>query len=134
MQPIIDATALQRGLNATAASYENADVIAKEVGQRLLERLRGITVQPRVIIDLGSADGRLTQQLSQQYPKADIFAVDIAQQRNEITWQATKRWKRRIHPLTAQAQQLPFLSHSVDMVFSNMCFYWVEDLTQLFTE
>ena len=105
----------------------------KVISEQLLQRLHGIKHKPRRILDIGSGNGTFTQALIKQYPRADITAIDIAHQRNRIAKRA-RRWRQHYYPLTANATQLPFSDDSVDMIVSNLCFYWLDNLNVLFKE
>ncbi len=102
------------------ACYQVIDTL----GMRLLERLAAVKYKPGVILDVGSGTGAMTQRLSAQYPKARIYALDWAHQRNRVMMSKSKRWSRRIHALTAHMQHIPLADNSVDLLFSHLALYW----------
>ena len=60
----IDQTQLRQANDRIAGRFDADDFICKETGQRLLERLGLITLQPDVILDLGAGTGLLTTEHS----------------------------------------------------------------------
>ncbi len=128
---------LRRSFDLAAASYDDAAVLQREVGSRLLERLDYIRFTPARILDLGAGTGYCQQSLASRYPAADIYALDIAaamlkQARKKITW--LRRLKRRDHFVNADAAALPFADNSMDMVVSNLTLQWCIDLPAVFSE
>ena len=121
--------AFNRHIQWPKACYQVID----ELGERLLERLAAIKHKPETILDLGSGCGSTTQRLSGQYPKAQVYALDWAYQRSKVT-PKPGRWRRRIHPLTADMHQIPLADSSIDLVFSHLAMYWSDDLVMLMAE
>ena len=51
--------------------------------------------------------------------------------------QAAKKhstWRKPFQRVCAEARALPLPDHSVDVLYSNLCFQWVDDLAPLFNE
>ncbi len=44
------------------------------------------------------------------------------------------RWRRPLHTICADAQKLPVQSACLDVLYSNLCIQWCENLTELFAE
>lgn len=133
----LDSVQLRRSFEQAAASYDEAAVLQREVGSRLLERLDYIRFTPRCILDLGAGTGYCQQSLASRYPLAEIYALDIArgmlkQARNKISW--LRRMKRRDYFVNADASALPFADNSMDMVVSSLTLQWCTDLVAVFSE
>jgi malonyl-CoA O-methyltransferase len=124
---------LSRSFNRAADSYDATAFLQKEVGQRLFERLEMIRLQPEVIVDLGSGTGLFTRSLEKRYPKADVLAVDIADNMLR-TARRKKSFFTRQHFICADAFNIPLADHSVDLIFSNLVFHWCENKKSLFAE
>lgn len=122
---------LSRSFNRAAKTYDAAAFLQKEVGQRLLERLDMIRLQPERILDLGSGTGLFTQALEKRYPKAAVLAVDIAE--NMLRTAQEKKTTQQYF-ICADAFHIPFADHSVDLIFSNLVFHWCENKKSLFAE
>ncbi len=133
-QITIDKKAVSRNFNRAADSYEHASFVPNEVGDRLFERLEYIKINPQNILDLGSGTGIFSQKLLLKYPKANIFSADIAEEMLHFAKKSKNMDASKILSLCADAEKLPILSHSIDLIFSNCCFHWCYDLITLFSE
>ena len=63
--------------NKLADDYANNAAIAKEIGERMIERLVYVKLKPKTIIDIGCADGFFSRLLSEKFPEADIISIDM---------------------------------------------------------
>jgi len=116
-----------------AATYDAAAALQQEVGQRLMERLDLIRIQPARILDLGAGTGVFSKALLRRYRKADVFALDIALNMLRHT-RRRGGWLRRPCCVCADGERLPFADDSVDFIFSNLALQWCMDLEPVFTE
>lgn len=121
------------GFERAADSYDAAAVLQREVGDRLLERLAYVKMQPQRVLDIGCGTGVLTEQLLQHYKKATVLGVDLAESMARRTAQRGG-WFRKPKTLSADASALPFAAASMDMLVSNLMLQWCNDLPQAFTE
>ena len=124
-----DYSALKKGFNKTAKTYEANALLAKSTGEALIERLQGIKINPKRILDIGSGTGMLNKKLKKLYPKAKIFNIDLAEQR----LRQTKTLRFGLNPpnlVCADAHALPFADKSFDLIISNLCWHWVDHLGQ----
>src|SRR5690349_2046528 len=99
-----------------AKTYEQAAILQKEVGNRLLDRLEFIKINPLNIVDLGCGTGYSAKELSQRFPTAHIVNLDIA---FEMVRYAKNKLLLPAAPLPyaflcADAEHLPFENNSVD--------------------
>jgi len=131
-QPI-DKHQARRAFEGAAASYDAAAVLQREMGDRMLERLEYIRIDPQLIVDLGAGTGHAAGQLAHRYPKARVMALDFAL---PMLRKACKRgpWLRRPRCICADVEQLPIVSESVDLAFSNAALQWCTDLEHTFGE
>ncbi len=123
----------RRSFGRAAASYDEAAVLQREIGSRLLERLDLMKIQPRDILDLGSGTGQCIDGLFSRYRKARVVALDIAPPMLKRARQRG-RWLRRPQCICADAERLPFGDNSFDLVFSNLMLQWCVDLDAAFSE
>ena len=133
----LDSAQVRRSFEQAAGAYDEAAVLQREVGDRLLERLDYIRFSPKRILDLGAGTGYCQQALIQRYPDAEIHALDLAegmlqQARKKIGW--LRRLKRRDHFICADVNALPYASESMDMIVSNLTLQWCPDLLAVFSE
>lgn len=130
---LFDPRQLRRAFSRAAPRYAESAVLQREVEDRLLERLDFVEQAPARILDLGCGPGRAAAVLKKRWPRAQVIAIDLAlPMLREVDRRS--RWWRPLQPVCAQAQQLPLASNSVDLVFSNLCLQWVEDLNGCFGE
>ncbi len=128
---------VRRSFEQAAAAYDEAAVLQREVGNRLLERLDYIRFSPARILDLGAGTGFCQQSLASRFPEAEIHALDIAlqmlkQARKKISW--LRRLKRRDYFVSADVNALPYADNSIDMIVSNLTLQWCPDLVAVFSE
>ena len=76
---------IARNFSRVANTYDQASILQREVGSRLLERLELIRLYPSIILDLGSGTGFTSKVLSQKYPDAIVLNTDIAASYTHLT-------------------------------------------------
>lgn len=136
-RPLPSRQRIRAAFEQAAARYDEAAVLQREVGTRLLERLQLMKIAPRHILEAGSGTGFCTTQLAAPYPQARLLAVDLAhgmlcRARQRFGW-----WQKlRQQPafLCADAHALPLADASVDLVFSNLVLQWCAEPEQVFAE
>ena len=97
---MLDKEKARHSFGRAAALYDETAVLQLEVGQRMLERLDYIRIEPQVILDIGCGTGALTEGLMRRYPRAEVVALDFALPMLLRTRQRG-RWLRR-PPLRAR--------------------------------
>ena len=131
--PLFDARQVRRAFSRSAASYDAAAGLQHAVEARLLESLDYLDdpalkrAPPRRVLDLGCGTGRASAAMQKRWPKAEVLSMDLAL--------PMLRHARRRNPFArvpaqvcADARALPLADGSVDVLFSNLCLQWVEDL------
>ena len=128
-----DKQQLRRAFCGAASSYDAVAVLQREVGQRMLERLDYVRLQPAVVLDLGCGTGKLTAALAKRYRSAKVVAMDIAE---PMLQRARRRvpWFRKWHFACGDAEQLPLADNCCDLVYSNLTLQWCGDLDRVFGE
>ncbi|CAK0758317.1 Malonyl-(acyl-carrier protein) O-methyltransferase [Gammaproteobacteria bacterium] len=152
-----DKDKVRSSFERVATHYDEAAVLQREVGIRLLERLSEVRLAPSRVLDVGAGTGSGTVALAQRYPQALVVAADIAPamlrqaRRRALGWAATAiEWssgswlgqglswalgRRHGHRFVcADAETLPFAAECADLVYSNLTLQWCLDLDQTFTE
>lgn len=139
--PVFDARQVRRAFSRSAASYEAAARLQHVVEARLLESLDYLDdpalarAPPRRVLDLGCGTGRASRAMQARWPKADVVSLDLALPMLREGRAAARPggwlgnpFARRPLPVCADARALPLADASVDVLFSNLCLQWVEDL------
>ena len=143
---LFDAKQVRRAFSRSAASYDAAAQLQHAVEARLLESLDYLDdpalkrEPPQRVLDLGCGTGRASIAMQKRWPKAQVVSLDLALPMLQQARGASKRsrawlsnpFARAPHAVCADARALPLAESSVDVLFSNLCLRWVEDLDALF--
>jgi len=144
---LFDAKQVRRAFSRSAASYDAAAKLQHAVEARLLESLDYLDdpalkrEPPQRVLDLGCGTGRASIAMQKRWPKAHVVSLDLALPMLQQARAASKRsrgawlsnpFARVPHAVCADARALPLAESSVDVLFSNLCVQWVEDLDALF--
>ncbi len=129
----LDHRQVRRNFGRAAQTYEQHDVLQREVQQLLLERLDFYTAEPQRVIDVGAGTGRGSALLKKRYARAEVLALDLALPMLRAARQHSS-WLKPFSRVCAEATALPLADHSVDVLHSNLCFQWIDDLPALFGE
>lgn len=133
--PLFDTRQVRRAFSRAAHGYDAAAALQHEVESRLHESLDYFDQRPDTVVDLGSGPGTGARALRKRWPRARVVAVDLAlpmlreAQRHAPTW---RPFQRGIDLVCADARALPLADGSVDVIVSNLCLQWVEDLPATF--
>ena len=131
MTPPFDTRQVRHAFGRAAASYEAHAVLQHEVERRLLERLDYVEAAAARALDLGCGPGRAAQAMRARWKSAQVIALDAAlPMLNRIK----PGWLRPVARVNADARALPLAEASVDVLFSNLCIQWIDDLPALFEE
>jgi malonyl-CoA O-methyltransferase len=129
---------MQSDFARAAASYDEAAVLAKEVGRRMAARLDYIRLDPACCADVGCATGDGVRELQRRYPSALPIALDYARPmlqelRSRVPlWQRLRGRAPRL--VNADVRALPLKSGTVDLVWSNLMLQWLDDPLPAFRE
>ena len=133
----LDARQVRRAFDKAARAYDEAAVLQREVGDRLLERLDYMRITPEYILDLGAGTGYCSRGLATKFPKAQIVAVDISSSMlcyAKKSLPLLRKFKRRDQFVVADANRLAFADNSMDVIFSNLTLQWCPQLDKVFKE
>ena len=143
MNTLYDARQVRRAFSRAASGYDAAASLQHAVEARLLEMLDYRDdpalqrAAPQVVVDLGCGPGRAAAAMQKRWPKANVLALDLAlpmlrEARSFGRRPLSNPFARRPQPVCADARALPLAENSVDVLFSNLCLQWVEDLDAVF--
>lgn len=129
----LDPEQVRRRFARAAAHYDATAVLQQQVQAALLERVQQLVTTATRVLDVGAGTGHLSVALRKHYAKAEVIALDLAlpmlrQARRQLSW-----WKpfRRV---CGDARALPIADQSMDLVVSNLCLQWCDDLHVVFAE
>jgi len=132
MTPSFDTRHIRRAFSRAARSYHAAARLQHEIEARLLDSLLYLDDRiPEVVLDLGCGPGTATHTMQQRWPKARILALDLSlDMLRQLPKKPRSFLTRRptISRICADARALPLADHSVDVLFSNLCLQWLDDL------
>ena len=142
MSALYDTRQVRRAFSRAASGYDAAARLQHAVEARLLDMLdyRDDPAldreAPAVVVDLGCGPGSAAAAMQKRWPKAQVLALDLALPMLRAARSSSKRrinlFARRPQPVCADARALPLAENSVDVLFSNLCLQWVEDLDAVF--
>ena len=145
MTALFDHRQVRRAFSRAAHGYDFAAALQREVDSRLMESLDYLDdpararPAPEVVVDLGCGPGHSSAALQKRWPKAQVLALDLApgmlveaRRHAGSLGSRLNPFARKPVPLCADARALPLRDRSVDVLYSNLCLQWVEDLPAVF--
>jgi malonyl-CoA O-methyltransferase len=129
----VDRRALARAFGRAGHRYDSAAALQARVREELLARLDFFRLQPKLVLDLGCGTARGAQALRRRYRGARVVGVDLAPGMLQAARRRLWPWQR-LPLVCADAAALPFVSGSVDLVYSNLMLQWCDDLPGAFAE
>ena len=130
--PALDKRRVRESFTRAAGTYDTAAVLQREIANRLLERLEVVRLVPRRILDVGCGTGYDIHQLSRRYPQARLLGLDIAEPMARRARRRVGAWNRltgRCAFACGDAERLPVITASVDLLLSNLSLQWCDPPT-----
>jgi malonyl-CoA O-methyltransferase len=129
---------MRADFSRAAASYDEAAILAREVGSRMAQRLDLVRLAPRRVADIGCATGDGVRELQKRYPEALPLAIDFARPMLHAVKAQVPLWERlrgrSPRLLNADVRALPLAANSLDLVWSNLVLHWLADPMPAFAE
>ncbi|WP_394002316.1 malonyl-ACP O-methyltransferase BioC [Luteimonas sp. WGS1318] len=140
MTRIFDSAHVRRAFSRASATYAGAAALQREIEAQLLESLDYLDDRvPAVVLDVGSGPAHAALAMRARWPKARIVALDLAlpmlrQAPVRSSWGVLEKigLQRPVDRVCADLRALPLADNSVDVLVSNLCLQWVEDLPAAF--
>jgi malonyl-CoA O-methyltransferase len=131
---LFDTRHVRRAFSRAASSYNAAATLQHAVEAHLLDSLDYLGERtPQVVLDVGSGTGGAAAAMQRRWPKARVLALDLAMPM--LRQKQKQRWRplqRRVQGLCSDARTLPLADGCIDVLFSNLCLQWVDDLPAVF--
>ena len=129
----LDKLAVAHSFSDAAATYDSVTELQKKVAGIVMDKVNRYATLCDNALDLGCGTGLHTAELSQVFPGARIWGVDLAPGMLEY---ASKRLgtDSKVELVCGDAENLPFEKESMDFVFSNFSLQWCLDLKRVFLE
>jgi len=131
MTPPLDVQHIRRAFGRAAATYTQHAALQREVEDRLLERLDYYAGKPARVLDVGCGPGRASEALRKRFAPAQVIALDLAL---PMLRGVRTGWRRPLARVCADARALPLPDASIDVLYSNLCVQWIDNLPVLFDE
>lgn len=129
----LDHQQIRRAFGRAAQGYEPIAVLQHQIEILLLERLEQIKQMPARVLDIGAGTGRASAAIKKHYPKSEVIALDLALPMLHKARQHTS-WLRPFRRVCGDAHTVPIADGSMDLLFSNLCLQWCENLREVFSE
>lgn len=110
------------------ADYLESSALIRASGEELLSRLDWMTLQPRMILDLGCGTGEMGVKLRERYQNATVVALD----NSDAMIQHAHRFGQPC--VCGDAGELPFPDQSMDLVFAHLVLPWHRDVKRVLQE
>lgn len=134
---------------ARRGTLEPAQFLYAEIGQRMLDRLAYIKLQPDTVVDAGCGTGAALAGLRARYPNMHYIGLDASARfvdtaRSAYEGSRMPRWLRSVMPGRVAASQVEFrqadlantglAAESTDIVWSNLALHWHPEPHRVFDE
>ncbi|MEE8379763.1 MAG: malonyl-ACP O-methyltransferase BioC [Gammaproteobacteria bacterium] len=130
----INKTKVASSFSRSAQGYAEHAVLQRTVAERLLERLELVSISPKVIIDAGSGPGGAARQLAKRYKGAQVLQLDLSMEMLNQSRSQDSRFFSKQQYVCGDAESLPLVKNSTELVFSSLMLQWCNDLDAAFTQ
>ncbi len=129
----IEKQRIARSFSQAATSYDSHASLQRNVADKLLKQLKqDVSVQR--VLDLGSGTGYCTNKLHSLYPNAEIVNLDIAEAMLVFASNRHKGSNFKEKSICADAEALPFIDNTFDIIISSLSIQWCQNYSALFSE
>lgn len=121
-----------QSFNKAAEHYDGVAYLQRMIGNSLLMFMTE-EYSNATILETGSGTGYLTSLIKTQFAHAQLVGIDFAENMVKKTFSRLSP-TANFFSLCADADQLPFLDNTFDLVISNLVLQWCQDLALTFFE
>ena len=130
----IDKKAIAHSFGDAAPRYDSVAHFQRFVGEELLSRLPENKFVS--ILDLGTGTGYFLKSLQDLSKESEVVAADLSEGMLHFVQETyiSGEDKLDVSLVACDAENLPFIPQSFDLVFSSLAVQWCYDLPKLFVE
>lgn len=130
----LDKRVVRAAFERAAPRYDEYAVLQRDIGDRLIEHLDPIRLSPGLIVDVGAGTGALTRLLAKRFRGSRVIAVDFAPAMLMEAKRKAPRLFRKQSFVCGDAEHLPLLTASIDVILSNLALPWCDKLDGVLQE
>ncbi|OSM02179.1 putative type 11 methyltransferase [Magnetofaba australis IT-1] len=126
--PPFDRAAPRRAWSRAARDFPFDDGPLYQTGLLLGDKLDGIKIAPRRILNLGDRTSATAAAIAQRWPKAQVITLSLSQTAARALRPRRKLLRAAPPFVAADLLALPFASNSFDLILANLSLHWSGDL------
>ena len=130
---MIDRRRVQNSFGRQAHLYENYAVVQRRVIDRFSGLLKALDMRPESCLDVGAGSGMLLRSVREIYGDILAVGIDLSPGMTRVAQEKLGR-SSNFHMLAGDAEHLPFIDASYDLLVSTSTFQWLENLMPTFSE
>jgi len=126
-----------KDFNSAADHYDSDAIMQSMIAEELIDRLHYIKINPKRILDIGSATGRNAILLAKIFPAAEIYELDFSIDMLRVSMNKSSGFRKlfsskKRYFINADMDLLPFHDNTFDLIVSSNSIQWSENVNTLF--
>ena len=126
-----------KDFNSAADHYDRDAIMQSMIAEELIDRLHYIKINPKRILDIGSATGRNAILLAKIFPAAEIYELDFSIDMLRVSMNKSSGFRKlfsskKRYFINADMDLLPFHDNTFDLIVSSNSIQWSENINALF--
>ena len=126
-----------KDFNSAADHYDSDAIMQSMIAEELIDRLHYIKINPKRILDIGSATGRNAILLAKIFPAAEIYELDFSIDMLRVSMNKNSGFRKlfsskKRYFINADMDLLPFHDNTFDLIVSSNSIQWSENINALF--
>ena len=126
-----------KDFNSAADHYDSDAIMQSMIAEELIDRLHYIKINPKRILDIGSATGKNAILLAKIFPAAEIYELDFSIDMLRVSMNKSSGFRKlfsskKRYFINADMDLLPFHDNTFDLIVSSNSIQWSENINALF--